>query len=157
MRKALSYIIIAIFSQSCFSLKSNNIDIIDLIVKIDFQAGFSNDSIALSIDSVLVAENILLNSFSSTGFTLVTFTIYKGINIPPFCVLQKNIGNRIVIPLKELSQDSILLGLKLNSKSDFRFIKLELQKKRYVGITKTIIYNKTVFQYMQSDHPFVYY
>jgi|GEM_PF-1310745 len=133
---------------------------LEVIWNIDFQAGFLNDSVSLIVNDMPIFDCELITSESSSAYTGVKVTCYKGENnlIPKFLHIFTHSMNK-VINYNSPESDSLHfvisiktpLGLESTQK-----VSVQNTAGKYIGISKSQG-DAIVLFIRQSNQPFLYY
>lgn len=133
---------------------------LEVIWNIDFQAGFFNDAVSLTVNNIPIFDIDSITSESTSGYAGVKVTCYKGENnlIPKFLHVFTPRTNE-VINYNNLESDSLHLVLKVNTPSGLESTqKISIGKAtgKYIGISKSQG-DAVVIYIRQNNQPFLYY
>jgi len=133
---------------------------LEVMWNLDFQAGFFNDTVSLKVDNTLVLDDDLIISESTSAYSGVRVTCYKGANnlIPKFLHVFTSKTNK-VIDYNSPESDSIHLTISIKTPSGLESSqKVSIGKTagKYIGASKS--QGDAVILYIrQNNHPFLYY
>ncbi|HEY6504250.1 MAG TPA: hypothetical protein VIZ28_09775 [Chitinophagaceae bacterium] len=139
----LLLILVAVFA-ACNSQKKVNLRK-ELLLKIDFQDSFHNDTVSVTINGYEIIENVVINSAKVTGRTELSLSVNqenKMMYIEYFNKVKK---------IKYQSYDKLIFGIRINTL--MQALNYDILKGKYIGVNKG---NNDSLIILQSTKPYMY-
>lgn len=133
---------------------------VEVLWNIDFQAGFLNDTVNLTVNNMSIFDNSVINSESTSAYSGVKVTCYIGDKnlIPKFLHIFTSKVNKI-IDYNTPESDSLDFVINIKTPSGLESIqKVRIGKVagKYIGISKSQG-DAVVLYIRQNNLPFLYY
>lgn len=135
-------------------------DSVKVMWNIDFQAGFLSDTVSLIVNNTHVLDNILVSSESSSSFSGVKVTCYKGENnlVPKFLhIFTSNVNKVVDFSTHESDSLDLIVSIKtISGLESSQKVSIGKQAGKYIGISKSQGH-AVVLYIRQNKRPFLYY